>query len=225
MNSFSHIVIATKLEPLVQPKDPPDYYWGAVAPDIRYLAAMRRWQTHRPTQEIVGWLDRYPHLGSFVQGYLVHCLTDHIDLARIFYRRLPFSVLKGWLTHHHLAVLLEFYYLETQATGQQLSGTHNEVLSELGVSPSLTARFARSIQPYVRSASLSDLSGLVGLLGLENDSRVERYAAAARQFQQSRVLKNILFLGIRAGKIGEQIVSRVTALYRRAGVTANGRGR
>ena len=66
MNPYSHIVIASRLESLVQPQDPPEYYWGAVAPDMRYLAAMRRAQTHLSPQELVAFFDRYPRLESFV---------------------------------------------------------------------------------------------------------------------------------------------------------------
>jgi hypothetical protein len=176
---------------------------------------MRRQQTHLSAPRIVAFADRYPHLGSFLQGYLVHCLADQIDLSQIFFRHLPFSVLKGTLTHQHVAVLLELYHLERQPARQQISGTHNKVLSELGLSRSVSAQFAQSAKQYAQAASPSSILRLAQLLGLENDSRFDRYIAAARHFQKSRVLKDVLFLGIRAGKISEQIVSRVSSLYRR----------
>ena len=217
MNPFSHLVVASKLVSLVQPGDLAEYYWGAVIPDIRYLAAMRRQQTHLPAREILAWLDRYPHLGSFIKGYLVHCLADQVNLSRIFCRRLPFSVLKNRFTHQHLAVLLELFYLETQPASRPLSGTHNEVLDELGLSQATSARFARSAKQYARSASRSSLWDMTQMLGLEHDSRMDKYLLAAKRFQSSGLLKNALFLGIRAGKIDAQIVSRTSALYRLSG--------
>jgi hypothetical protein len=217
MTPYSHLVVASKLVSLVQPEDLAEYYWGAMVPDIRYLAAMRRQQTHLSAQAIVAWLDRYPHLGSFVKGYLVHCLTDYVDLARIFYRRLPFSVLKHTLTNRHLAVLLELFYRETQPASWPLSGTHNEVLDELGLSQAISARFARFAEQYARSTSRSSLWDMTRMLGLEHDSRIEKYVSAGKRFQSSGLLKNALFLGIRAGKIDAQIVSRVSALYRQSG--------
>ena len=132
MTPYTHLVIASKLEPLVGPEDLAEYYWGAVAPDMRYVAAMRRAQTHLSAQQIIELGQRYPHLGSFLQGYLVHCLADQMDLGRVFFRHLPFCLLKGTLTQRHLAVLLELYYLEHQVVNPTLSGTHNEVLGELG---------------------------------------------------------------------------------------------
>jgi len=217
MNPYTHIVIASRLESLVQPEDPPEYYWGAVAPDMRYLAAMRRAQTHLPAQQILELGQRYPHLVSFVQGYLVHCLADQLDLGRVFFQHLPFSALKRTLTQRHLAVLLELYYLERQTVNPTLSGTHNEVLSELGLSESVSERFAQAAKQFAMPVAPADPLASARLLGLENDSRIARYAAAGRRFQKSRLLKHALFLGIRAGKIDEQIVSRVAALYRRVG--------
>lgn len=52
MDPYTHAVLAHYLEPVVQPADPADYRWGAVAADIRYLAGMRREITHRPDAEI-----------------------------------------------------------------------------------------------------------------------------------------------------------------------------
>ena len=65
MNPYSHIVVASKVETLVHPENTQDYYWGAVAPDIRYLAAMQRWQTHIPSERIVSLISQYPDLKSF----------------------------------------------------------------------------------------------------------------------------------------------------------------
>lgn len=90
INPYSHLVIAAKLEALVNPKDVQEYYWGAIAPDIRYLAAMQRQQTHIPSQRIVDFISQYPHLKSFLQGYLVHCIIDEIELDQIFSPNLPF---------------------------------------------------------------------------------------------------------------------------------------
>jgi hypothetical protein len=182
---------------------------------MRYLAAMRRAQTHLPAQRIGEYADRYPHLESFLQGYLVHCLADQVELGRLFFRYLPFSLLKRTLTQRHLAVLLELYYLERETAQPALSGTHNEVLSELGLSESVSEQFRQAMEQVALPTLQRDPLAMARVMGLERDSRVEKYAAAARRFQKSRLLKQALFLGIRAGKIDRQVVSRVSALYRR----------
>jgi hypothetical protein len=62
-----------------------------------------------------------------------------------------------------------------------------------------------------------DPLAMARLMGLRQDRRIEKYAAAAKWFQTSWLLRSILFLGIRAGKVDERIVSRVAGLYRRSG--------
>jgi hypothetical protein len=62
--------------------------------------------------------------------------------------------------------------------------------------------------------TLTSLDGrvaeLVRLMGFENDRRVEKYIAAARNFEERWLLKNVLFLGIRMGRINLTIVSQVS---------------
>ncbi|MBI5353548.1 MAG: hypothetical protein HZB50_12980 [Chloroflexi bacterium] len=213
MNLYSHIVIASKLETQVNPANSQEYYWGAAIPDIRYLAAMQRQQTHIPTERILGFVSKYPHLKSFLQGYLVHCLSDEIELEQVFFKHFPFSILKNKMSRQQIAVILELYYFEHDKVSKMPSCSHNEVLSELGVSESQSAKFSNSISQYVTAPSESRFSELPALIGLENDSRIEKYVAAANRFQKRQFLKNALFFGIKAGKISDQIASMVTTLY------------
>jgi hypothetical protein len=219
MNPYSHIVVASKLETLVNPEDASEYYWGAIAPDIRYLAAMQRQQTHVSSERIVGFISRYPHLKSFLQGYLVHCLSDEIDLGQVFFQHFPFSILKSKLSRQRIAVILELYYFENERVNKKLSGSHNAVLSELGLNETQSTKLSQSISQYAMSSSFeSRITELARLLGLENDSRIDKYMTAAKQFQKNWFLRNGLFFGIRTGKISEQLVSRVTSLYQQCDV-------
>ena len=219
MNPYSHIVIASKLESLVDPENTQEYYWGAIAPDVRYPAFMQREQTHIPSQRIIGFISQYPHLKSFLQGYLVHCLTDEIELGQILFQRFPFSIIKRKMSRQRMAVILELYYFEYERLNKIPAGSHNEVLNELGLNESLSTNFSESISQYAISSSPeARLAGLFELLGLENDSRIERYMAAARSFQKNWLLRYVLFLGIRRGKISEQIISRVGSHYQKCDV-------
>jgi hypothetical protein len=219
MNPYSHLVIASKIEALVHPENAPEYYWGAIAPDIRYLAAMPRKQTHLPSQRIVGLISQYPYLKSFLQGYLVHCLTDEIELEGVFFKHFPFSILKNKMSRQQLAVILELYYFETERISQRLSDVHNEVLTELGLREAQSARLSQSISQYAMSSSFeSRITDLARLLGLENDSRIANYRIAAKRFQKNWLLKNGLLFGIKAGNISERIVFTVTSLYQQCNV-------
>jgi hypothetical protein len=215
MNPYSHVVIASKLETLVNPENKQEYYWGAIAPDVRYLTAMQRQQTHLPSQQIISLFSQYPFLKSFLQGYLIHCLSDEVELGQIFFKHFPFSVLKSKLSRQRIAVILEIFYFEKENVIPTISSAHNEVLSNLGISRELSEKFSKSISRYAtHSSPESRLSELFELLGLENDSRIEKYRNAAISFQKNWFLKNGLFFGIKTGKIGEQIVSSVVMLYK-----------
>jgi hypothetical protein len=219
MNPYSHIVIASKLEAIVNPENIQEYYWGAIAPDIRYLAAMQRQQTHIPSQRIVEFISQYPHLKSFLQGYLVHCLSDEIELKQVFFQNFPFYILKSKISRRRIAAILELFYFENEKVKNQLSGSYNEVMSELGLSETVSTKFSQSISQYVMSPSHeSGLSNLFQILSLENDSRMDRYKAAAKGFQKNWLLKNALFFGTKTGKISEQIISMVASLYQQSGV-------
>lgn len=214
MNLYSHIVVASKLETRVNPMNHREYYWGSILPDIRYLAALQRQQTHIPAERIVGFMSTYPHLTSFLQGYLVHCLSDEIELRQIFFEQFPFSLFKNNMSRQQMGVILELYYFAKDRVSKELSCSHNEVLGELGVSESQVEKFSISIHQYIMASPASRFSGLAALLGLENDSRIEKYVAAADRFEKNQFLKHAFFFGIRTGKISERIVSEVEKLYR-----------
>ena len=213
MNPYSHLVIASKLEAQMKPEQPAEYYWGAVAPDARYPAKMQRFKTHLPAQQILGLIARYPQMTSFLQGYLVHCLADEVDLGEIFFQHLPFSLFKNKMTRQHMAISLELYHFENERVDRQVSGTYNEVLSELGLSETICANFAKAINLY--SAATSNETRVLELfeiLGLENDSRIQKYWAAAQTFQKNPFLISAVFFGMRTGKISEEIVRTTSGL-------------
>ncbi len=209
MNTYSHIIVASELETYLRPEDPQAYYWGAVAPDIRYLADMPRQQTHVPSAVIGEYMVQHPNLKAFLQGYLVHCLTDEIDLEAIFYRRFPLNFLKGRLSSRQITVLLELFYLQSVTLKKTLLSDYNLVLAELGIEEAQSARFGLVVTRYLSSPSLDSGISLAQELGMLSDSRIDTYLAAADQFQKSRVQKYGLFFSLRTSKIHEQIVASV----------------
>lgn len=211
VNPYSHLVIASKVESLIGPTNSEAYHWGAIAPDIRYVADIQRSQTHRSAQQIMALIPHHPHLQSFLKGYLVHCLTDEVDLEAAFHSHVPFSLLKRTFVHQHLAVILEFFYIENVRITASIAGTYNEVLRDLGLSEADCTTFAQFIEHYTTLSSLDGrVAELVQLMGFENNHRVEQYVAAAKRFQKQWLLKNALFLGIRSARISRTLVSQVS---------------
>jgi len=159
MHFYSHLVVAQALLPHLQPVSLPEYYWGAVAPDIRYAAGMRRKQTHRPAAEVRGWLDSAPEMHDFILGYLVHILTDERDAAGTLYDGFPIRAIRRRLPRSLAAALLESAYIDSVPLAVQLAGTDNAYAS----APSLPV-------------ALELLSGL----GLQGSPRLQRYLRIAR---------------------------------------------
>lgn len=209
MNIYSHLVVASVLEADLKPGIPPAYYWGAVAPDIRYLAGIRRNQTHIPASKICAYMEQYPNLRAFLQGYLVHCLTDEVDLETMLYRQFPLNLLKGKLTARQIVVLLELFYLENVTLEKKVSGDHNAVLAELGIDKAVVETAAQAITRYLSSPSWVSSVSLAQELGMLGDSRIDKYLTAAEQFQTRRIWKKLLFLGLHRVKITDQVVAAV----------------
>ena len=152
---------------------------------------------------------QHPNLRAFLQGYLVHCLTDEIDLESMLYRRFPFNLLKGKLSSKQVAALLELFYLESVTLEKKLSGGYNVILQDLGIDEAHVETFVQAATQYLSSPSLASGISLAQQLGMLDDNRVAQYLTAAEQFQKRWIQKKVLLFSLRAGKISKQIVASV----------------
>ena len=191
MHIYSHLVVAQAMLPHLQPADLSEYYWGAVAPDIRYAAGMRRRQTHRPVEEVCGWLDSEPQLRDFILGYLVHILTDERDAAGALYDGFPVAFIRRRLPRSLAAALLESVFPASVRLTVQLAGTENVLLNGMGVPRSLLAPFADGAARYVSAPSLRLALELVSGLGFEGIPRLERYVSIACWFERHPRMRRV----------------------------------
>lgn len=215
MGPYSHIIVASELETYIKPDNPQEYYWGAIAPDIRYLVAgMNRRQTHISPEEIRGYLSQYPHLKSFLQGYLVHCLSDKLDLSTIIQRKFPLSWQKNELPPQHCTVILEFFNIvRVKSVRKKMSGANNIALSKIGINDDQAAKFAKEINQYITAPSLTSVLRLYQNLGLASNGRIEKYRIAVQQFQRKWFQKNLIIIGFHVGKINQEITSSVKSVF------------
>lgn len=215
MGPYSHIILASELETFIKPDDPQEYYWGAIAPDIRYLVpGMRRSQTHISPDEILEYIIQYPHLKSFLQGYLVHCLSDQLNLAKIIQRRFQPSWQKNGLSPQQCILILEiFNIILVKTAGNPLSRSHNAALSKMGINEEQAAKFANEINQYVTAPSLISILTLYQNLGLANNGRMEKYRIAVQQIKKKWFQKNLLFFALHVGKINREITSSVKSVF------------
>jgi len=216
MIPYSHIVVAAQLEPLLSPAEPAEYYWGTVAADMRYPAGVARSQTHLAPEQISAYAAKFPLNKSFLQGYLVHCLADEVDLKVIFGRQLPFLLFKRQLYRSRLAIILEMYHFEQQGVDRQVSGRYNPVLAELGLSEAVCTKFAQSMNIYMKEPTPEGrFSTLFKMMGMVDEGKENSYKSAAERLQKNTLLKGAMFAGIRYGKICEKIVAEVEGMARK----------
>lgn len=205
MNLYTHFVLATRLAHLFRPQNQADYAWGSIAPDIRYLAGLPRSQTHLTKEMILANCERYPHLHPFLQGYLVHCTLDEIDLSRVLGAAFPINLLGHLLrkkfSSQEMAVLVELYYLKTAHLVGEISGAANEMLVGMGITSDQTRDFAAAARDYLSSPSFDTAFAAFRRMGLIEDARVERYLNAYQSLYKNPLLLNLLFLAVKNARL------------------------
>ncbi len=220
MGPYSHFVIATKLAKYLLPEDLGAYYWGSIIPDIRYLAKMRRADTHVERERLQEWVRCYPHLQSFLLGYQVHCLVDEIDVTRRVSAAFPLNILSRMLhkgfAQPQVTMLVEMYYLKQAVPGVNLSGSHNEVLRGLGITPEQTGVVFQSMREYIHAHSFDAALSTFQKIGIIENTRLEKYLNAYQSMQRSRLMNAILLASVKNVGLGAYAIR-----YVRAGIQAN----
>ena len=214
MNTFTHYSLAARLAPVFNPPDRAAYAWGAVVPDIRYLAGFQRSQTHLPSERLQAWREQYPQLDSFILGYQVHCLLDEVAVARLVGAAFPIhlisAVTRKKLSPQQFVMLLELYQIETSPPLPPITGDHNEILDELGITPEQSRLCSEVFYEYTCSPSFDTAFTAFQRLGIIQDARIEKYVRAARSIQNRPLIKKLLFVGIRNSHIVQKSLDFVT---------------
>jgi hypothetical protein len=217
MGPYSHFVMAHRVITLVRPQDESEYYWGSIIPDIRYLAEMRRAQTHIDEQRIREFALCYPHLKSFLQGYRVHCLIDEIDLQAVVGKAFPLNIInwmfKGKISQPQIAMLVELYYLQAAHSGQLISGSQNEVLAELGIKPAHVDIFLLAMQEYFQSPCFETVFSAFQRIGMVKNPRAEKYINAARQLQRNPLLLNLLMTAVKNSNLDRLAIAHISSSF------------
>jgi hypothetical protein len=206
MNPYSHLVIAAQLENDIQPANREDYYWGAVAPDVRYTAGVLRGQTHLPPEDIVAFFGKYPHLESFIQGYLVHTVTDLLKFRALLEQRILLWPILLIVSGRFSTVLLETYYIEKMPLRVEFSGAPNPILRDLRIADEHVFAFKESLRPFAAAPSFGTALGFLRALR-PGSQRVDAYARAAGFIEQHRYLKSLLFRLADIDKLNRQMLA------------------
>jgi hypothetical protein len=216
MNPYSHYLLASRAAPFIRPAQPAEYYLGSIIPDVRYLAGMRREQTHISRERIEEYRSTYPHLSSFLQGFQVHCLIDEIDIAGLVSSAFPLNLLrllrKGF-SQQQITVLVELYFMRSARMDWHIAENHNEVLTDLGITPSQTRTYLEAMKAYLPSPSMLTALSCFEKIGWMKSSRSEKYLQAYQSLERNRVLKTLLLMAIKNAHVEQVVINTVHQHY------------
>lgn len=212
MGPFSHYVLARQLLGFVQPEQPDAFLWGALAPDVRYLAGLRREQTHLDQAALAELTARHPACVSFIQGYRVHCLLDEIDIASMLNRPFPagalLRMLRKPLSMQQAAVMVELHFIRREPGGA-LTGSHNPILGGLGIQAEQSTAFAQALADYVARPAPETALLAFRHVGMISDERLARYDHAYRTIRKRPALQVLLAWAVRSARIEQRALAHV----------------
>jgi len=190
MKPYSHFIVAAQLENDINPEVPADYYWGAVAPDVRFSAGLTHEQTHLPANKILEYFAKYPELASFLKGYLVHCLTDTCNIAAWLSDRVLLRPFVQRASHQFILTIVEVYYFERKRVQKPVSGNSNELLLELGIRPEDIEKESKVLKAYL---SRPDLETNISYMKTGQNPGLKQYAKEIERIRENPFLKPAWF--------------------------------
>lgn len=211
MGPYSHIVIANELESFIKPENENEYYWGSVAPDVRYLIKdMPRKYSHFSTEKILNLMIKYPEQKDFLQGYLIHCITDKIEIRRVIQKSFPFSLVKKRITKNNSSLILEFFNVEIlKPVRKSILGINNPILTEIGIGNKEIIKFSKEIDNYIKTLSSKSSFLLYQNLGFAEDRKLEKYKKLQTMWQESWFKNNFRLLSPLLRRVNREIASLV----------------
>lgn len=206
MKPYSHLIIAAELEDEIRPKVLEDYYWGAVAPDVRFTAGIARQGTHLTPEEILGFRIKYPHLKSFVQGYLIHCLADSVDTRALLHQRVFLRPLLKQASNQFISTMIEVFHIENSQTRKPVSGRPNEILTNLGILPKNVETEVKVLIPYLNKP---DFATNLAYVKSGPNSGLQPYVKELEKIETNLLVKPLWFWFANFNHLQRQLISRI----------------
>jgi hypothetical protein len=206
MKPYSHFIVAVQLENEMCPKFLADYYWGSVAPDVRFSAGLTHEQTHLPVEKIVDYLEKYPHLESFLKGYLVHCLTDSFDITSWLKNRMMLRPFLKQASHQFILTILEVYYFENKPAQKPISGNINELLLDLGIFQDNIEKEIKVLKAYLGKP---DLDTNIAYMKTGQNLGLKQYVKEIESIRKNPFIKPLWFSLADFNGLNSQVITQV----------------
>ena len=160
--------LPSKLKSSLLQKGPSaDYFFGAVAPDIRYFGSMNRDVTHAPFCKKSAF-EAFRIATPFTAGYEVHLITDDVWNSTVV-KKLKVN-LNNPAEKFALYFLLDDYLQGKASPGlgsqfaQRVSGSKEYLfLSRLGFASNAVSTYQRLVAAYLLEPGIDTLHGLLGV--------------------------------------------------------------
>jgi hypothetical protein len=206
MKPYSHFAVASQLENDIHPKSADQYYWGALAPDIRLIAGFSHQRTHLPAEAIFMFLDKYPHLESFIQGYLVHCLTDDVEIGSLLRQRIDLLPYLKSVSTQFIATIIELFYMDNYPVHQPVSADPNEMLNEIGILDQYIKAEFSILKPYLEKPGLESIytymeSGV--------NPRLQNYTEEIKSIKNDPLIKPLWFNLADLNRLNQQVLFQI----------------
>jgi hypothetical protein len=206
MKPYSHFAVASQLENDIHPKLVEQYYWGALAPDLRLLAGFSHQRTHLSSEAIFVFLDKYPHLESFIQGYLIHCLTDDVEIGKLLRQRNDLLPYLNTVSTQFIATIIELFYIENYLVHQPLSGDTNAMLMEIGIPDQYIKVEFTILKPYLEKPGLE---AIYNYMESGINPRLQNHLEEIESIKNDPLVKPLWFNLADLNRLNQQVVSQI----------------
>jgi hypothetical protein len=209
LQPYSHFVIAAQLEEVIRPDTPADYYWGAVAADIRVTAGLPRERTHLAPEKVLEFYAKYPQHKAFIQGYMVHILADLVDVQALVRQRplMPFILHQN--SPKFAQYIIESFYLTKRKVQKPVAIQHNAMLDNLGASAAIVTKEAALMEPYLQKADYT-----IALTYLKQNGNGKSPNPGIREIESLHtgfLVAPFLFYLANMDKLNQQVLAQIRA--------------
>ena len=185
---------------------------------------MPREVTHLPRHQFPDLFAQYPQLGSFLQGYQLHCLLDELNLVSIVSPAFPIRLIqtatRRKFSRQQITMLVELYHQQNGAPPHPLVIHENPLAAALGIEREACQTFAQGMQAYIAHPGLQTALDAYQRLGMVADARAEKYVGAALWLEKNRWLKALLLSGVKNSNLDQIAEAHVRKALRAASPVA-----
>jgi hypothetical protein len=206
MKPYSHFAVAAQLENDIHPILPGQYFWGALAPDLRLLAGFSHQRTHLSSDAIFRFLNKYPNLESFIQGYLIHCLTDDVEVGKLLRQRNDLLPYLNTVSNQFIATIIELFYIENFPVHQAVSGDTNEMLMEIGIPDQYIKAEFTILKPYLEKPGLE---AIYNYMESGVNPRLQTYLEEIERIKNDPLVKPLWFNLADLDRLNQQVISQI----------------